>query len=126
MARWIKGQSGNPKGRPRRGRTLADLIKQIGTEVVRFDDDGEVNELSRRERLARILWTAALEGDTHCARLILEYTEGKPVQPVEVSGELRFTADELARAEAAIRGWSQESDASGGATSGKDQESGTG
>ena len=27
MARWTKGKSGNPKGRPRKGTTIADLAR---------------------------------------------------------------------------------------------------
>lgn len=28
MARWIKGKSGNPRGRPKRGAAIADLARQ--------------------------------------------------------------------------------------------------
>lgn len=68
---WVKGQSGHPKGRRIRARGWAELLRRIGREQVAFDDDGEVTVLSREERLARTLWTRALDGDLKAAQMVL-------------------------------------------------------
>jgi hypothetical protein len=81
-AKWVKGQSGNPRGRPLRGRSVAELARLIAQEKVAFDDDGELTVCSRLERLLRVLWTMSLEGDLRAMRCLLEYMEGRPVQVV--------------------------------------------
>ena len=35
---WTKGKSGNPRGRPRKGRSLADLLRSAGSRRVSPDD----------------------------------------------------------------------------------------
>ena len=99
MARWVRGQSGNPNGRPRRGRSVAEMARLVAHERIEFDDQGEVGEYTRLERLVRVLWTAALDGDLGAARLLIEYMEGRPVEVVAASVEGRIrnvNGDELA------------------------------
>lgn len=94
--RWVRGQSAHPSGRPQRARTMADLLRKIGAEQVVFDDNGEINALARRERLARVLWAEAVAGNLMAARLVIEHMEGRAVQPVQVAGAVRFTAERCA------------------------------
>lgn len=112
MAKWVKGQSGNPRGRSRRGRSLAELMRAIAAERVAFEDRAgakdeapEVSLLTRRERLVRVLWTMALDGDLAACRMLLEYMEGKPTQRMETQAtqEVRMTAATLAEAESRLR-----------------------
>jgi hypothetical protein len=113
---WAHGLSANPKGRSRRGRTLADLLRAVGEERVPFpprlpgedgspDGDGGDPDhgrlMQRREALARVLWTRALcDGDLVAIRLLLEHLGAG-------GGEVRvlFTADDAARAETLLAGW---------------------
>lgn len=106
MAKWVPGQSGNPNGRPRRGRSVAELARAIAQEKVEFADADAVAGVTERatytrlERLLRVMWTMALDGELPAIRCLLEYMEGKPVQVVaENAGreEPVLTADELER-----------------------------
>lgn len=116
MAKWVPGQSGNPKGRPVRGRSVAELARAIALEQVAFTAEGETVICTRLERLLRVLWTMALDGDLRAVRCLLEYMEGRPVQMVaasivsEVKPEL--SADMMARllagALARIEEWRKE------------------
>jgi len=114
VAKWVVGQSGNPNGRPRRGRAIAELARAIGQERIRFDDEGEIGVFTRLERLVRVLWTLALAGDLAAARLLLEYMEGKPVEILRATVEgqvVELSGDEMAatfgKALAVVAEWRQ-------------------
>lgn len=112
-------KSSPPHGRrPRRGRRRpnADLLRQIGEEIATFRDgppEGafdfgdpvEISEMSRRERMIRLLWAEALDGDLKAMQMILDYTDGRPVQAMEVKANVRFTSDEFAQAEKRLAAW---------------------
>lgn len=54
-----KGQSGNPKGRPPKGRALADILRKAGNKKV---TNREGVRMTRAQLLAEMLWQAATEG----------------------------------------------------------------
>ena len=116
---WVPGKSGNPRGRPRRGRSVRELVTRIGQERVLFGNeapgaDGEpvdAVEMTRLEALARVLWNKAIfEENLPAVIAIIERLEGKPVQPVAAKvkagyGAAPFTADEMAQAQADLDEW---------------------
>lgn len=69
------GQSGNPKGRPKRT-ALDDRL----AELLEADEDTQAGAL------AKALLIMALSGDTQAAKLVAERAYGKPTQKVEHSG----------------------------------------
>lgn len=68
------GQTGNPDGRPK-VRHLRDMLRE---------------EISESEWLEMIYKTAerAKKGDTAAMKLLAEYRDGKPSQPIEADGEI--------------------------------------
>ena len=99
-----------------RRQSIADLMREIGEELVTFRDgppEGafdfgdpvEISEMSRRERMARVVWAEALDGNLKAVQLILDYTEGRPLQAMAVAAGVRFTADEYAQAEKQLAAW---------------------
>jgi hypothetical protein len=78
----------NANGRPMKGTSISDVMKS-GLEdwVIDQDDRGRNIRLKRKEKLARRLFKDAAEGNDRAMKILLEYTEGKPVQKVEISGE---------------------------------------
>lgn len=106
MANWVVRQSGNPKKRARRGKTVREMARVISQERVEFTDASgtlfeETATYSRLERLVRVLWTQALDGDMKAIRCLLEYMEGRPVVvAVEGDGQgagVTLTGDDLFR-----------------------------
>ncbi len=94
----------------------ADLLRQIGDELVTFrdgppegsfdfGDPAEISEMSRRERMLRVLWAEALDGSLKAIQMILDYTDGRPAQAMALSGEVRLTADEYAQIEKQLSAW---------------------
>ena len=69
---WKKGQSGNPRGRPKRGQTFADEIRRQAQLR-----DPESRKTARQRLVAR-LFADAIEGDVAAARTLLEWSDGKP------------------------------------------------
>jgi hypothetical protein len=75
--RWVKGQSGNPRGAPRKENSW----KSILSNLLSFEDvtmpDG--SKISRKRAIAMRMVQEALKGNINAANLICKYTEsGKP------------------------------------------------
>ena len=70
--RWKKGQSGNPRGRPRKGVTLPYAARQMMDQPMRYEANGEVIIVSRLERTLLEIIKRADEGDLACMRFLLE------------------------------------------------------
>ena len=75
-----KGQSGNAKGRPKKGTALADLLrKQLA--------DTDENGLTNREVIIAMLITMARFGDLDAIKVVLDRVDGKVVEKKEVTGK---------------------------------------
>ena len=70
---FVKGQSGNPGGRPKGVAEVQDLARQHAPEAI--------------ERLVEIMRGDNVRAAATAASLILDRGFGKPVQPVDGNGE---------------------------------------
>jgi hypothetical protein len=108
---WSPGFSDNPTGEALNARSIVEMLDHIGDEQVRppgippGDPSAEPLLITRRELLARVLWTRAiLDADSASTKIIIEYLDGKPGDAGANPDEMpAFTADDLARAEALLR-----------------------
>jgi len=73
-----KGQSGNPKGRPKKLPHLEELLADILGE----DKEG----ITAAEAILRALRAKATKGDIRAAEVLLERAYGKAKQGIELSG----------------------------------------
>ena len=82
MAKFKKGESGNPNGRPSKAKELA-LVETIIASGKRVT--GSDNPL---EELWDVIMREAISGSKDHQRFVLEYTYGKPKQQIqaEVTG----------------------------------------
>ena len=79
--RWKKGQSGNPKGRPRKRRIEDALAEQLA---------GEVDGINLLDAMAKIAIRKSLKGDAKFWQMVTERTSGKVPDKVENDGKVRI------------------------------------
>jgi Family of unknown function (DUF5681) len=70
-----KGKSGNPNGRPPKGKAITDEIRKYLAET---SDEG----LTKAQAIAAVWIKKVMEGDTTALKLLVEHLEGKAVQPI--------------------------------------------
>jgi hypothetical protein len=89
---WKPGQSGNPAGRPKKGKTLTDILEKHGRKRdVLYKDPatGEQRYMSRKEALAKELWMLALKGDVQAIKYIYDRIDGKPEQAIDMNAQVQ-------------------------------------
>jgi len=76
---YKKGQSGNPRGRPKKGHAMADALRvALGKRC----DDGKI----KRRALAEKVVEMALDGNTEAIKLVFERMDGKVAQTNVLQG----------------------------------------
>ena len=83
LTQFKAGVSGNPKGRPPVGKSIAELVRSIGNEVL-----DEQRNWTRIDVLLRKLYQDANNGKHAAAQIILDRGWGKAPQPRGGSDEL--------------------------------------
>ena len=75
-AQWKKGESGNPKGRPKKELTIPHILREILNE--------EIDGKTRSEIIMQRVVQKAYDGDSWAVQFIADRTEGKPSQHLQV------------------------------------------
>jgi hypothetical protein len=70
-SRFSKGQSGNPKGRPKGAKNLATLLVKVGRERVRVTINGRTRTITKLEAILLQLANKAISGEDRAAKEIL-------------------------------------------------------
>lgn len=81
---WVKGVSGNPKGRPRKGKSLTDILERILKEKqVTFRG----KQITGKEAAVRKLLELALAGDVPALKYLIDRIDGRPNTTVKLEDE---------------------------------------
>jgi len=80
VTKWKKGQSGNPKGRTPKKRTVTEILERISSAV---REDGR----TRLEAVLESLFTDAENGDMDARKYICDRLAGRPAQAIQHTGE---------------------------------------
>lgn len=95
--KWVKGQSGNPKGRPKKDNTLISLLKDELDKIPPLKDKetGRKNTKTWAKLLAEALPPAAykglLSGNVKPYAILLERIEGKVKDVIDLNAKVQDT-----------------------------------
>lgn len=100
---FVKGKSGNPKGRPKGAKSFQTLLRETGMKRINWKDVNAKNKtMTAKQAVVNTLYSRAILGCTTSAKLILEHIGDAE----EALGEgLQFTIDENATPEEAARAY---------------------
>jgi hypothetical protein len=71
--RFVKGQSGNPNGRPKGSQNLSTILDKVSRERVRVTENGRVRYITKGEAAILQLVNKAVAGDLNAARVLLSW-----------------------------------------------------
>jgi hypothetical protein len=74
----------NRNGRPKKGESLTDMLRDLGSVSDVATDKGKIN---RKQAIASRLWQMAIAGDLAAIKYIYDRIDGSPRQSVEMTGE---------------------------------------
>jgi hypothetical protein len=97
---WKQGESGNPKGRPPKNRTLTDILEKAGN--LKREVGG--TSYAQKQMVAALLWQAATTGTitfpdgitkaldvqdwTGIVKFIYQHIDGPPKTEMDVDGKI--------------------------------------
>ena len=83
-----KGQSGNPRGRPKKSRNLTDMLQDVADSVIEIRKNGKSVRLTNLEAMVLQLTQKALGGDIRAFSQLLRYFKEHGVHaPEEPEGK---------------------------------------
>src|SRR5579862_2320303 len=82
MARWTKGKTGNPKGRPRKGTAIADLARQQITKHKLVEKLGSIG--ARQGEYSK----TDVDQQLRAIQMLLSYGYGPPRAEMESDGKV--------------------------------------
>lgn len=80
--RWKPGESGNPKGRPRKDVCLTSMVKELMDDVPELMVGNKKNEKTWRELIVQAWLVGSYKGNATFFKELLERIEGKVAQPL--------------------------------------------
>ena len=101
--RFRPGQSGNPRGRPKRARGLAGLVARALAERVEAKENGRRRRITKLEAAVKQLVNRAASGEARATQLLLALIQANEARPAQQDADRLGDADAIVMAELARR-----------------------
>ena len=96
--RFKKGQSGNPRGRPRGANSMDRLLQEELKRLITISENGKRKKISRGEAIIRQLINKALQGEPRSQKLILDRLTPSPEsEDPRAKAEIEATAQRFTK-----------------------------
>jgi Family of unknown function (DUF5681) len=95
--RWKKGQSGNPRRKPKRAESIVDMVDRVLLSQVKLTLNGEVRNATAMEAIVSQLQLQEMSGNPRASRILLKY-RAFASQHAEKQFQLIFVDSEYTRA----------------------------
>ncbi len=82
--RFKPGQSGNPRGRPKKTKDIDKLFDQELNRTLRIQEDGQLRTLTKREVIVKGVINAAMKGDHRAQKLAIGFMSDGGFDDLEV------------------------------------------
>lgn len=92
--RFRKGQSGNPKGRPKGSRNLRSLAENELNQRIVIREGGVERRICKGEALIKAQCNKAIKGDTRAAEFVHKLLDAAIAGPGQIPTERPLTAEE--------------------------------
>lgn len=89
LGRVKKGSVLNPKGRPKLGTSLTEIMREY------LDKSAKGHDLTRKEEFVRKVVKMAYDGDSTMIKLVWNYIDGMPKQTIDMTTSTKTTPEEL-------------------------------
>ncbi|EAQ96142.1 DUF5681 domain-containing protein [Congregibacter litoralis] len=91
-----KGQSGNPKGRPKGIKNLnTDLEEELNQKII-ITEGGISQEITKQRAMIKTLFVKAMKGDTRAAGVLINLTLGLENSRIANDAVEKLTPDDIA------------------------------
>ena len=94
-SQFKKGQSGNPKGRPKGVKNIATDIKEELEEFVHITEGNQTKTVTKQRALIKALLSKASKGDVRAAQTLLSLKASVDHSDQEKNTEAWFTEDDM-------------------------------
>ena len=94
-SQFKKGQSGNPKGRPKGVKNIATDIKEELEEFVHITEGNQTKTVTKQRALFKALLSKASKGDVRAAQTLLSLKASVDHSDQEKNTEAWFTEDDM-------------------------------
>ena len=95
--RWKKGESGNPRRKPKRAESIVDMVDRLLLSQVKLTLNGEVKNVTALEAIVSQLQLKEMSGNPRASRILLRY-RAFASQHAEKQFQLIFVESEYMRA----------------------------
>lgn len=91
---WKKGQTGNPKGRPKGAKNLETVVREEAQSKIIIKEGGKTFTVSKVEALMKALMAKAIQGNTQAANLAVSLMQAYLPHGDPDGGKFKSLTDE--------------------------------